>query len=233
MPAAESPDLLANGRRAGEADFVHQSLVQSLFESFEGLFAFGLDDVQNAVGQATVQHDLSKCVADCRGVFGGFPHDRVAAGESGHYVPGGYGGREVAGGDDRRHPDRHAEGEQLFVRHLGGYSLAVEPAAFAGKEVAGVYYFLHLTEGFRVGLADLTGHQPGEGFFVGFEEAADLLYRVRPDGCRHRSPLLLCLLCPPARFDESVRVCQRDLGDYVFGAGWVQRVYLSAGRFIR
>ena len=41
------------------------------------------------------------------------PH-RIA----GHEVPGRHRDREVARGDDRRHADRHAEGEELLVGHL-------------------------------------------------------------------------------------------------------------------
>src|SRR5215217_6542529 len=49
---------------------------------------------------------------------------------------------EVAGRDDGRDADRDAEGEELFVWHLRGDGLAVEPTALTSKEVAGVDYLL-------------------------------------------------------------------------------------------
>src|SRR5215212_10276376 len=91
---------------------------------------------------------------------------------------------EVAGRDDGRDADRDAEGEELFVWHLRGDGLAVEPAALTGKEVAGVNYLLHLAERLPVRLADLTGHQPRERLLVVFDDAPDLLYYLRADGGR-------------------------------------------------
>ena len=76
----------------------------------------------------------------------GFHTTALPQARAGTMYQEGNGGWEVAGGNDRRHPDRHPEGEELLVRHLGGNGLTVEPAALAGKEVAGVYYFLDFAQ---------------------------------------------------------------------------------------
>ena len=94
-----------------------------------------------------------------RRVLGRLPDDGVAAQQRRDEVPGRHRDREVAGGDDRRHPDRVAEGEQLLVGQLAGHGLAVQPAPLGDEEVAGVDHLLHLAERLRVGLADLAREQ--------------------------------------------------------------------------
>ena len=78
----------------------------------------GLHDAQHAVGQPAGLEQRAERLAQRGRVVGGLPDDRVAAQQRRHEVPGRHRDREVAGGDDRRHADRHAEGEQLLVGHL-------------------------------------------------------------------------------------------------------------------
>ena len=142
----------------------------------------------------------------------GFQTSGVAAGEGGDQVPRRDRDGEVAGRDDGRNADGDAEGEELFVRHLRGYGLAVESTALTGKKVAGIYDLLHLAEGLCVRLADLPGHQPGERLLVVLDDASDLLYYLRADRGGHRCPLLLRLARGPARLYERPRVTERHLG---------------------
>ena len=93
-------------------------------------------------------------------VLGRLPDDRVAAQDRRHEVPGRHGDGEVAGGDDRGDADRHAEREELLVRHLRRHGLAVEAPALAEEEVARVDDLLHLAERLGVRLADLARDEP-------------------------------------------------------------------------
>ena len=147
--------------------------------------------------------------------LGWFPDDGVAAQQSRHEIPGRHRDGEVRGRHDRRHADRCAEREQLLVRHLAGHRLAVEPAALAEEEVAGVDDLLHLAERLGIGLAHLPGHESGERLLVGLDEPPDL----RDDATAHRrrngSPVQLRRARQPAGVDESVAVRGVDLGDDV------------------
>src|SRR5215203_1500934 len=171
-------------------------------------------------------------VADGGGVFGGLPDNGVAAGEGGDQVPRGDRDGEVAGRDDGRDADRDAEGEELFVWHLRGDGLAVEPTALTGKEVAGVNYLLHLAERLPVRLADLTGHQPRERLLVVFDDAPDLLYYLRADGGRHSGPLPLRFTSSPTRLYERPCVTERHLGHRLGRKRRVRRSHTPAGRAI-
>src|SRR5215212_7109626 len=193
---------------------------------------FGLHHVQDAVGKAAGHEESCQRVADGGGVFGGLPDNGVAAGEGGDQVPRGDRDGEVAGRDDGRDADRDAEGEELFVWHLRGDGLAVEPTALTGKEVAGVNYLLHLAERLPVRLADLTGHQPRERLLVVFDDAPDLLYYLRADGGRHSGPLPLRFTSSPTRLYERPCVTERHLGHRLGRKRRVRRSHTPAGRAV-
>ena len=123
-----------------------------------------------------------------RRVLRGLPDDRVAAQDRRDEVPGGHGHREVAGGDDRRHADRVAEGEELLVGHLARHGLPVQAPALGEEEVAGVDDLLHLAERLGVRLADLARDEPGERLLVVLDDPADLLDRRCRAPARARPP---------------------------------------------
>ena len=100
-------------------------------------------------GTPPAWNSLRQRVAERGAVLRRLPDDRVAAQDRRHQVPGGHGDREVAGGDDRRHADRHPEREELLVRHLRRHGLPVQPPALAEEEVAGVDDLLDLAERLR------------------------------------------------------------------------------------
>src|SRR4051812_34236396 len=58
VAAGELADLLADFRRAGEADLVDQALVERALEPVERRWALALDDVQNAVRQSAVKEQV-------------------------------------------------------------------------------------------------------------------------------------------------------------------------------
>jgi hypothetical protein len=138
-----------------------------------------------------VQEELGQRLGRRRRVLGRLPHRRVAAQQGGDEVPGWHGDREVARGDDGRHADRRAEGEQLLVGHLDGTGLAVQPPALADEEVAGVDDLLHLAQRLGVGLADLARDQARERLLVVLHQPAELLDRAPAHGARHGGPLAL------------------------------------------
>jgi|SRR5580658_10341561 hypothetical protein len=108
-----------------------------------------------------MDEQLKQRCATGRRVVGWLPHDRVAAEQCRYEIPGRDGDREVAGGDDRRYPDRVAEREQLLVRHLARNGLAIEPTTLAEEEVTGVDDLADLAECLCVRLADLSGDEAG------------------------------------------------------------------------
>ena len=230
VAAAQRADLGADRARAGEADLVDQAAVERLLEPGEGLRAVGQHEVEDAVGQAGVQEELGQRLGRRGRVLGRLPHGRVAAQQGGDEVPGRHGDREVAGGDDGRHADRVAEGEQLLVGHLGGHGLAVQPAALADEEVAGVDDLLDLAERLGVGLADLARDQAREGLLVVLHEPAELLDRAAAHGRGHGGPLALGLAGGLAGGDEGGGVAQQDVGDGLAGVGRVGGGVMAAGR---
>src|SRR5918994_21090 len=153
VPAAELAYPLPYLGRACKADLVDELFVESPLQPFEGCRALGLHHVEDALGEAAGHEEPCQRIADGGGVFGRLPDHGVAAGEGGDQVPRRDRDGEVAGRDDGRDADWNAEGEELFVRHLRGYGLAVEPTTLTVEEVAGVYDLLHLAERLRVGLA--------------------------------------------------------------------------------
>ena len=115
---AQLADARADRGRAGEADLVDEPLRQRRLQPLEGGRAVALDQVEHAVGQPAGEEQLGERLAERRRVLGRLPDDGVAAQQRRDEVPGRHRDREVAGGDDRRHPDRVAEGEQLLVGQL-------------------------------------------------------------------------------------------------------------------
>ena len=196
---AQRADLGAHRARAGEADLVDQAAIERLLEAGEGLRAVGQHEVEDAVGQAGVQEELGQRLGRRRRVLGRLPHRRVAAQQRGDEVPGRHRDREVAGGDDRGHADRVAEGEQLLVGHLRRHGLAVEPPALADEEVAGVDDLLDLAERLGVGLADLARDQAREGLLVVLHQPPELLDRAPAHGRRARRPTRAAPRAPPRR----------------------------------
>ena len=180
-------------------------------------------------GRPPAMNSLRQGVADGGRVLGGLPHHGVAAGERRYEVPRRYGDGEVARRDDGRDTHGDAESEELLVRHLRWDRLAVEAAALAGEEVAGVYDLLHLAERFRVGFAYLTGNEARERLLVVLDDASDLLDDLGADRGRHRGPLSLRLPCRPASIDERPRVAKQHLGHLLGRARRVRRGHASAG----
>ena len=197
MAPAQLADPRAHGRRAGEAHLVDELLVERALEPGEGAGPVALHDVEHALREPAVDEQPGQRVAQRGRVLRRLPDDRVAAQQGRHEVPGRNGHGEVAGGDDRRHPHRVAEGEELLVGHLARHGLAVEPPPLAQEEVAGVDDLLHLAQRLRIGLADLARDEPGERLLVVLHEAADRLDRLAAHGRRHGGPLALGRRAPP------------------------------------
>ena len=79
MSAGELPDPRANRAGAGEADFVDEPLLQCLLQTAERRVAFGMDDVEYAVGQAaTPDEQLEERLGRGGGVLCRLP-DRTSA----------------------------------------------------------------------------------------------------------------------------------------------------------
>jgi hypothetical protein len=223
VAAAQLADAPADLGRAGEADLVDQAGLQGGGQALEGGRPLGLDQVEDAVGQAGVPAQLGQGLGGGRGALGRLPDDRVAAQQGRDQVPGRHRHREVAGGDDRRHPDRLAEGEQLLVRHLARHRLAVEPSALAGEEVAGVDDLLDLAAGLGQRLADLAGDQPGQGLLVLLHQPAQVLDDPAPHRRRGGRPPGLGVAGRPAGVHEGPRLGQQHLGHHLPGVGRVDR----------
>ena len=209
VATAERADLAPDRRGAREADLVDQALVQRALQPREGRRPVGLHDGQHAVRQPAGLKERAERLAQRRRVVRGLPDDRVAAQQRRHEVPGRDRHREVAGGDDRRDADRHAEGEQLLVGHLARHGLAVEPPALAEEEVTGVDDLLDLAERLGVRLADLARDEAGERLLVGLDDPADLLDRAPAARCGRRGPPRLGRAGGAGGGDERVGVGHR------------------------
>jgi hypothetical protein len=118
-------------------------------------------------------------------------------------------------------PDRDPEGEQLLVRHLTGDRLTVKPPSLAEEEITGIDDLLDFTQRLRVGLAQLTGDQAGQGFLVGLDDPADRRDRPAPDGSGDVGPQRLCLLRRRAGGSEGSGVGEGHLGNHVREPGRV------------
>jgi hypothetical protein len=224
VAAGQLADLRADRARAGEADLVDEALLERLLEARERGRAVGLDEVEHAAGDAAGVEDLDHRVAERGRVLGRLPDDRVAAQDRRHEVPGGDGDGEVAGGDDRGDADRGAEREQLLVGHLRRHGLAVQAAALADEEVAGVDDLLDLAAGLGERFADLGGDQPGQRLEVALDQPAKVGDHPAAHRRRHRRPLRLRRARRPARRDEGGRSGQRHLGHRLGQPGRVRRV---------
>ena len=191
MAPAQLADLRSHGAGAGEADLVHQPLVQRLLQPLERGRALGDHGVQHAVGQAAGLEQAGQRLADLRRVLGRLPHHRVSAQQRRDQVPRGHGRGEVAGRDDGGHADRVAEGEELFVGHLRRHRLPVQAPALAQEEVGRVDDLLDLAPRLRDRLAHLGRHDAREGLLVGLDDAPDLLDRAAAPGRGRGGPVAL------------------------------------------
>src|SRR5690606_12175091 len=75
-----------------------------------------------------------------------------------------------------------AVGGQLLVGHLRGHGLAVEAAALALEEVAGVDGFLHVAARFLEGLAHLAGDETRQRLLLALDGLADQPDDLPADG---------------------------------------------------
>jgi hypothetical protein len=224
VASGELTDLRAHGRGAGEADLVHEPLVQGALQTLEGARAVALDEIEDAVREPARDEQVRERVAQRGRVLGRLPDHGVPAQDRRDEIPGRHRHREVPGRDDRGHPDGHAEGEELFVRHLARNGLAVEAPPLREEEVAGVDDLLDLAERLRVGLADLAGDEAREGLLVVLHEAADLLDDVAAHRCRDRRPLALSRTRRAAGIDEGVGVAEDGLADQVVEVRGIARL---------
>ncbi len=225
----QAADLATDRARAGETDLVEQTLLQRGLQAGEGVRARGLDDVQDATGHAAGVEELRQRVTERGAVLGRLVDDRVAAQDRRHQVPGGHRDGEVAGGDDRRHADRHPEREELLVRHLRRHGLAVQATAFAEEEVARVDDLLDLAERLRIGLADLARDQPRQRLLVGLDQPADLRDHAPAGRRRHGRPLLLRGTGGTRGVDERGRVAESNGRDDLGGVGGIGGGQRAAG----
>ena len=230
VAAAERADLRADRAGAGEADLVDQPVLERPLEPGERLRSVGVDEVEHVARDASGMEQLGERGAGRGGILGRLPDDRVAAQDRRHEVPRRDGDREVAGGDDGRHADRHAEGEQLLVGHLGRDRLPVQPPALADEEIARVDDLLHLAQRLGVGLADLARHQPRQRLLVGLHEASHLGDHAAAGRRGHRGPGALRRARGARRVLEALRVRQQDVGDDLGQQCGVGRLEAAAGR---
>ena len=132
---ASSPIRTPDRRRAGEADLVDEPGVERGGQAVEGRGPVGEHGVQHAGGQPAAHEQLGERVRRWPGVYSaGFHTTALPHSSAGTRYQDGTATGKLPGRDDRGHPDRHAEGEQLLVRHLAGHGLPVEPPALAGEE---------------------------------------------------------------------------------------------------
>ena len=106
-------DGLAGGGLAGERDAGH---VRVRDERGARDLADAVDQVEHAVGQAGLGHDLGQQAGRQRRPLGGLEHHRAARRQGGRELPGLQHERGVPRGDQARHPGRLAD----HVPELGG-----------------------------------------------------------------------------------------------------------------
>ena len=217
-----SPIFEPTALETGEPDLVDQALFKRRRQPVERVRTRRLHDVQHAARHAARMEQPHQRVAQRRAVLRRLPHDRVAAQDRRHQVPRGHGHREVARGDDRRHADRHAEREELLVRHLRRHRLPVQPPPLAEEEVARVDDLLDLAERLRIRLADLARDQRGQRLLVGLDQPPDLRDHPPARGRGHRRPLLLRGARGARGVHEGRGVPEQHLGDDVVQPGRVR-----------
>src|SRR6266542_3972721 len=128
-------------------------------------------------------------------------------------------------------PQVHGAAVDATRVHLAGHRLAVEAPAFAHEEVAGVDDLANLAERLRVRLADLGGHQPGQGFGVGFHDPPRVADGPAAHRRRYAGPAPLGGPGGPAGRDERARIAEGDLRDDLGGTRGVDRpVPAAAGQ---
>ena len=147
--------------------------LQGAVEALERGGAVGVHDVEQPSGRPAATKSRASASAVAAAYSAGFQTTALPQSSAGtRYHDGTATGKLPAVMIDRR-PDRHAEREQLLVRHLARHRLPVEPAALAEEEVAGVDDLLHLAARLGERLADLPGDQPGQRLVVRLDEPAD------------------------------------------------------------
>ena len=224
VPAAQLADRGTHGGRSGEADLVDDAGVQRVGQALERGRTVGEHHLKDPGRQPGVDEQVVQCQRARRRVLGRLPHHGVAAQQRRDEVPGRHRDGEVAGGHHGHHADRVAEGEQLLVRHLTGYRLAVQAAALAEEEVTGVDDLPYLAECLGVRLAHLGGDQPGQGRRVGLDEPPGVADGAAAHRCGYVGPTGLRGAGGPAGRDERAGVAELDLGDDLVGTGGIRRL---------
>jgi hypothetical protein len=150
----------------------------------------GGDDVEDAGGQAGVEHGLREVLGGERGELGGFEDHGAAGGDGGGDLAGGHGEREVPRGDEQARADGFVLDEDLVLALGGGEVAAVVADGFFGEPAQELGPVGDFAAGFGQGLAHFQGHQQGEVFGAfgdQVEGAAQDLARQRPRRARART----------------------------------------------
>ena len=124
--------------------------------------AGGGDDVEDAGGQAGVEHGLREVLRGQRGELGGFEDHGAAGGDGRGDLAGGHRQREVPRRDQQAGPDRLVLDEDLVFALGGGEVAAVVADGFLGEPAQELGPVGDFAAGFGQGFAHFQGHQQRE-----------------------------------------------------------------------
>ena len=179
------------------------------------------DDVDHALGHASVNQRSNQVESRERGVLRGFNHACVAANQRGKKLPRRDGHGEVPrgnhGADTQGVPDRHRK----LVWQFRGSGRPKHSPSLAGHVVRRVHSFLNVTAGFFQDFAHFPGHVARVVFFALCQYLGSGIDDLSPAGCGHQSPLQECLLRGVDGL-VNIRFCgPLENPDYIAGVGWV------------
>ena len=120
------------------------------------------DDVEDAGGQAGVEHGLGEVLRGQRGEFGGFEDHGAAGGDGGGDLAGGHRQREVPRRDEQAGSDGFVLDEDLVLALGGGEVAAVVADGFLGEPAQELGAVGDFAAGFGQRLAHFQGHQQRE-----------------------------------------------------------------------
>ena len=169
--------------RAGEADLRH---VRMLDEAAADDRALADEDVDDALRDPGLEHELGQPQRRQRRQLGGLQDDRVAARERGPELPRGDVEREVPRHDQADDAERLAEGDVDAAADRD--RLAVVLVDRAGVEVEDLRDHADLRARARDRLADVARLDPRELLAVLLDERREPAQQPRPIGRRDRSP---------------------------------------------
>ena len=181
-------DVDAGLGRAGERDLVDARVAHERAPDRRPVAG---DDVEHAVGDARLGHELGQLERGHGRVVARLDDHRAAGGERGRELPGQQQQRRVPRHDGGHHADRHALRERDEVGLVGRDALARELVGPAGEVAVPRREQPHLSAELAQQLARVARLELGQAVGVALDQVGEAMHQPRALEAGERSPLAL------------------------------------------